>query len=325
MSYLSEIAFKPQRVFLIRHGQSTANVGATVGGPESPLTDQGRNEARVAGEILKSHNLNNPVIVVSPFTRTRQTAHHVMQALGKSMPDYVEPAVQERDFGPDWTGKDASKMQHEPDYFMAHPESTRRRKMRILNPNWRPSGGESLADVRHRAGSSIDSLIKKHPNQDIVVISHGHTIRALTAHFDNNWHSGRHVKNGEVKVFHVNHWGESTNDRYHKMDYEVENFFLLEGKKVKVYKELAQLLSKDEHSHWSVEHATNNFKLTSPLSDTPVLVSKTPKSRSTHKIQSDLRRAVNATKHARQAAAQQTQTSAADTLIQSKLNKRKRR
>ena len=209
MGSLVEKVFKPQRVFLIRHGESTANLGAIVGGPESPLTDKGRNDARKAGEELKGFNLNSPVLVVSPFTRTRQTAHHVMQAIGHRKPDYVDPAVQERDFGPNLTGKDASKLQHQPDYFIPHPDSTRRKQMRILNPHWKPEGGESLHDVKTRAGGFISDVIEKHPDRDIVVVSHGHTIRALTAHFDGNWHTGRHVKNGEVKVFHVDHWGES--------------------------------------------------------------------------------------------------------------------
>jgi len=295
MSNISEIAFKPQRVFLIRHGQSTANVGSIVGGPESPLTDQGREEARMAGEELKRHNLNNPVVVVSPFTRTRQTSHHVLQALGRRTPEYVDPAVQERDFGPNLTGKDATKLKDEPNYFIPHPDSTRRRQMRILNPDWRPEAGESLSDVRDRAAPALDSLIKKHPNRDVVVVSHGHTIRALTAHFDGNWHSGRHVKNGEVKVFHVNHWGESFTVG------SLDDRQIAEGK-TKVHKDLRQLLKKPEHSHWEVNvTGSGHLKLTSPLSNKYVITASTPKSGATKKIEKDLRKAVKETSASQQA------------------------
>lgn len=295
MSNISEIEFKPQRVFLIRHGQSTANVGSTVGGPESPLTDKGREEARMAGEEIKRHNLNNPVVVVSPFTRTQQTSHHVLQALGRHAPDYVEPAVQERNFGPNLTGTDATKLKDEPNYFMDHPDSTQRRQKRILNPDWRPESGESLSDVRNRAAPALDTLLKKHPNSDIIVVSHGHTIRALTAHFDGNWHSGRHVKNGAVKVFHVNHWGESSTKE------RIDALQIDEGR-LKVHKELRQLLKKPEHSHWEINvTGSGHLKLTSPFSNKYIITASTPKSGATKKIEKDLRKAVKETSTSQQA------------------------
>jgi broad specificity phosphatase PhoE len=39
-----------------------------------------------------------------------------------------------------------------------------------------------MADVILRAGRAMDRLTALHPNQDVVIVSHGGTIRATVAH-----------------------------------------------------------------------------------------------------------------------------------------------
>ncbi len=71
------------------------------------------------------------------------------------------------------------------------------------DPTYRPKGGESLVDVQNRAVPVVKRLIEQHPGKNIVVVAHGHTIRALSAHFNNDWHKGKRVENAEIRAFDI--------------------------------------------------------------------------------------------------------------------------
>jgi len=61
-----------REVWLIRHGESLANIGGSTSTPrEIPLTDVGLREADQLGEQL---SVRPDLIVVSPYVRTQQTA-----------------------------------------------------------------------------------------------------------------------------------------------------------------------------------------------------------------------------------------------------------
>jgi broad specificity phosphatase PhoE len=60
-----------KEVWLIRHGESTANAGAVTFTPKSvPLTDRGLAQASAMAEVVPRPDL----IIVSPFMRSQQTA-----------------------------------------------------------------------------------------------------------------------------------------------------------------------------------------------------------------------------------------------------------
>jgi broad specificity phosphatase PhoE len=46
----------------------------------------------------------------------------------------------------------------------------------------RPPGGESLADVRARVAPVMDRLCEAHAGQDVVIVAHGGSIRAVLSH-----------------------------------------------------------------------------------------------------------------------------------------------
>ncbi|MBV9734405.1 MAG: histidine phosphatase family protein [Acidisphaera sp.] len=84
-------------MILLRHGQSEFNLhfGATRRDPgiEDPrLTPLGEEQARAAAQALGAEPIGR--IIVSPYTRTLQTAAPVAQALG--VPVLVNPVVRER-------------------------------------------------------------------------------------------------------------------------------------------------------------------------------------------------------------------------------------
>ena len=51
-----------------------------------------------------------------------------------------------------------------------------------LAGNEKPPGGESMVEVVARAGATLERLAAAHRGEDVVIVSHGGTIRAAVAH-----------------------------------------------------------------------------------------------------------------------------------------------
>ncbi|HSZ55827.1 MAG TPA: histidine phosphatase family protein [Tepidisphaeraceae bacterium] len=75
-------------LILIRHAQSTVNTGHSTD-VDCCLTDLGREQAGRLGELLAQHDLSGFVPLVSPYRRTRETAHSIAKATGlRFIPDF---------------------------------------------------------------------------------------------------------------------------------------------------------------------------------------------------------------------------------------------
>jgi broad specificity phosphatase PhoE len=46
----------------------------------------------------------------------------------------------------------------------------------------KPPGGESMVEVIARSGAALERLARTHEDRDVVIVSHGGTIRAAVAH-----------------------------------------------------------------------------------------------------------------------------------------------
>jgi len=69
-------------IYFIRHGESEANVANVFSGPDSLITDHGREQARVAGEKLKSDGIVVDRIISSTYQRSTETARIIAEAIG---------------------------------------------------------------------------------------------------------------------------------------------------------------------------------------------------------------------------------------------------
>ncbi len=67
-------------VYFVRHGQSEANASQGLQWPESPLTEQGRSEARAVAE--RAQKLPVEAIVASPYARAKETAEIIGGKIG---------------------------------------------------------------------------------------------------------------------------------------------------------------------------------------------------------------------------------------------------
>ena len=111
--------------------------------------------------------------VISPLSRTRRTAEAIFAAGYPVQPMAVEPGIIEQSMG-DLHG-------------LPHAAVPARLTM-PAHPFWplagqeRPPGGESMADVILRTGAALERLATQYAGRDVVVVSHGGTIRAALGH-----------------------------------------------------------------------------------------------------------------------------------------------
>lgn len=175
------------RVILVRHGQSLSNLDDKIPhDSEVGLTEKGVEDAKRAAREVRKHS---PTVVYSSnYERARRSAQIIASSLGLPEPK-VDHGLHERNFGalPE-KGYELSNV----DGYLNKDGS--------INEKWKPSGGESLLDVQGRALPTLQKIAAAHPGETVVVVSHNHVIRAVTAHHQGDWKM-KGPANGEHRVF----------------------------------------------------------------------------------------------------------------------------
>jgi alpha-ribazole phosphatase len=159
------------RWWWVRHAPVTANNACCYGQTDLPC-DVG-NEAALAA--LAARLPKEAVWVASPLRRTHMTAAALVAA-GADGPDpipgpalHVEPGLIEQNFGA-WQGVKYSELHARRGdewlrFWLAPAHET-------------PPGGESFATLTTRVHRAIETVGERFQGRDIVVMSHGGTIRA---------------------------------------------------------------------------------------------------------------------------------------------------
>ncbi|MHA6795411.1 histidine phosphatase family protein [Pseudonocardia bannensis] len=154
----------PVTLHLVRHGESTWNAAGRLQGhtPHVPLTARGRAQAAATAAVLAAR----PVVAVlsSDLLRARQSAAPIAAAHG--LPVRAEPALREQSHGI-WEGRPvagyAARLAAAPD------------------PDWAPPGGESARALHTRVAAVLAAVLAGGSPGDIVLVTHGETIRAALA------------------------------------------------------------------------------------------------------------------------------------------------
>lgn len=68
------------KIYFVRHGRSIANASGIIATPQSPLAEEGLDQARQTGQDLKGYDVK--IIVSSNFIRAQQTAEVLASELG---------------------------------------------------------------------------------------------------------------------------------------------------------------------------------------------------------------------------------------------------
>lgn len=168
------------RIFLLRHGQTTANAQEIIQGPriDAELSELGRRQASSLGEALARVPLH--AVYTSPLTRARQTAEALVRrhrdaAPGDAkgdLPVQVVPELYEMDYG----------------RFVGQGYAAIRDEMDQVLDAWRMGfvdqafpGGESAMLAQHRIRPFASRLVGEAKGRDVAVVAHGRINRVLLA------------------------------------------------------------------------------------------------------------------------------------------------
>lgn len=164
------------KLALIRHGQSIWNLqNRFTGWVDVPLTEQGENEARRAGELLRGHTFE--VAYTSALQRAQKTCALILETNGWDLPVIRDVALNERMYG-DLQGldKDDTRRIHGEEQVKIW-----RRSYDISPPN-----GESLKDTAARTLPFFERCILGdiRKGRDVLVVAHGNSNRSIVMQLD---------------------------------------------------------------------------------------------------------------------------------------------
>jgi broad specificity phosphatase PhoE len=169
----------PERLYLVRHGQSTGNLAhAAASAAQSelleletrdmdvPLSDLGREQATALGTWLAADpTYQLPTVALSsPYLRAQQTARIVMDICSPSVEVEPDERLRDRDLGIfeglTWRGIQAK-----------YPDLAAMRT-RVGKFYQRPPGGESWTDVLLRLRSVHQTLVHDYAGERVIVFTH---------------------------------------------------------------------------------------------------------------------------------------------------------
>lgn len=153
-------------LLLVRHGETDWNRdGRWQGHSDTHLNDAGRDQARQVATQLDGVD----VLYCSDLARARETADIVAATLGLDV--RTDARLRERSFGA-WEGLTAGEIEERFAEDLA---------------SWRLGDGPGAPDAEpfeafaDRVGGFVDDVVARHPQETVLVIAHGGTIRVIHA------------------------------------------------------------------------------------------------------------------------------------------------
>ncbi len=156
------------QIIFLRHGQATNNTERILAGRTEgiPLTDTGIEQAQHTAELLKHMNIS--AIYSSPIQRAKHTAEIVAEH--NSLNVTIDDRLIELDMGK-FTGMPYDEI------FNSHGNVF----MKFYNGELEiaHNGVETFAEVKKRILGIVDHIIEKHPDENIVLVTHMDPIKAM--------------------------------------------------------------------------------------------------------------------------------------------------
>ncbi len=148
------------RLLLVRHGQSAWNeAGRWQGQADPPLTELGRHQAKAAAAAVGAVD----VVATSTLQRARDTAEMLAEELGVG-PVLELTGMIERDVG-EWSGLTRSEIDERFPGYLADGR--------------RPPGWESDESVASRTLGTLQALVTRYADADILCVTHGGVVMQL--------------------------------------------------------------------------------------------------------------------------------------------------
>ena len=159
----------PTTVYLVRHAETYGNIeGRFCGHSETELTPRGIAQAQALGERLRGQRFD--AAYSSDLSRAHRTAIHALEHHAVPLEPVLDPGLREMHYG-EWESligreigaKDPDLLR---DFF----------RCKVPAP-----GGESVQQVRERTAGALRRTVEAHPDQSLLVVSHGNAIMAMLA------------------------------------------------------------------------------------------------------------------------------------------------
>jgi uncharacterized phosphatase len=169
----------------VRHGETDWNFERRIQGvTDIPLNETGRRQARETAEVLAPRSWDG--IVASPLSRARETAEIIAARLGLGEVEIV-PDLRERAYG-EVEGLNGDEI-----------------RARFPDPLEPVPGRERRSHVVGRVLPALEALSEEHPDESLIVVSHGGVIGSLVRYITEKAlpQKGQLIANGSAHDFVV--------------------------------------------------------------------------------------------------------------------------
>jgi broad specificity phosphatase PhoE len=187
----------PERIWLVRHGQSAGNVARDIAEANGvalidiaerdidvPLSALGQQQAQALGrwfcELPKEQQPT--VVLTSPYLRARHTANIIIEGIHhhESIHTFLcDERLREKEFG-------VLDRLTRHGIALKHPELHEQRE-HVGKFYFRPPGGESWCDVILRLRNVLDTITREYPDERVLIVGHQvivNCFRYLLEHLD---------------------------------------------------------------------------------------------------------------------------------------------
>lgn len=155
-------------IYFVRHGQSEDNVKHVFQSPDSPLSENGKQQAKsIARRISK---LNFQALIASPLKRVKQTAEAIAEVTNREV-EYSELFIE----------------RVKPIYINSKPYTDEKAdnlwkewEKSLHTPGMRVEDGENFDDITARADKAL-GFLRNRTEQSLVVVTHGYFLRTIVA------------------------------------------------------------------------------------------------------------------------------------------------
>lgn len=187
------------RIIYVRHGQTEWNSSMRYQGHTNvPLDETGRKQAKAAAKRFA--NMKIDAVYASNLDRAFETASIIAEGL--QLPVQSVPAFREICFG-EWEGLTYNEIHEHWPKLLEGLYST--------PGDLGIPGGESFEGVQRRATHKVSELVAAHPDQTILVVSHGGTLRTiLSAALHLNLNYIWNIRQDNTAVNMIDYYGERT-------------------------------------------------------------------------------------------------------------------
>ena len=163
-------------LLIARHG-NTFDAGETVlrvgRGPDIPLSNSGKQQAKSLGHYLQNHHPEIAVVFTSTLKRTKNTAEIVLEAMGSAVKIHSTANLDEIDYGPDEGKPETEVVARLGEAALAAWDQNN-----IVPPGWNVN-----PEHIHRAWQEFaQGLERDFPNQTILVVTSNGTARFAPEH-----------------------------------------------------------------------------------------------------------------------------------------------